>query len=45
MSMMAFHFLFPEEAKNESRTVAPVFPGKVTGHRYMLMEYFWRGRR
>ncbi len=40
MSMMAFHILFPEEAKNETRAVTPVFPGKVTGHRYMLMEYF-----
>jgi len=40
MSMMAFHLLFPKEAKNETRAVTPVFPGKVTGHRYMLMEYF-----
>jgi len=37
---MAFHLLFSEEAKNETRAVTPVFPGKVTGHRYMLMEFF-----
>ncbi len=37
---MAFQLLFPEEAKNETRAVTPVFPGKVTGHRYLLMEFY-----
>jgi len=40
MSMMAFHLLFPEEAKNKSRTVTPVNLGNLPGHTFIFMEFY-----
>ncbi len=38
MSMMAFHVLFPTEAKNESRTITPVNLGGLPGHTFLFVE-------
>ena len=40
MSLMAFHVLFPEEAKKESRTVTPVNLGKLPGHTFLFVEFY-----
>jgi preprotein translocase subunit SecA len=40
MSLMAFHLLFPEEAKNESRTVTPVNLGNLPGHTFLFVEFY-----
>ena len=37
---MAFHFLFPEEAKNESRTVTPVNLGNLPRHTFLFVEFY-----
>jgi hypothetical protein len=40
MSMMAFHVLFPDEAKQESRTVTPVNLGDLPGHTFLFVEFY-----
>jgi hypothetical protein len=40
MSMMAFHLLFPEEAKQETRTVTPVNLGNLPGHTFLFTEFY-----
>jgi hypothetical protein len=40
MSMMAFHLLFPEEAKQETRTVTPVNRGNLPGHTFLFTEFY-----
>lgn len=40
MSMMAFHILFPDEAKKETRTLTPVTSSGAAGHTYLFMEFY-----
>lgn len=40
MSMMAFHVLFPDEAKQETRVVTPVNLDGLPGHTFLFTEFY-----
>jgi hypothetical protein len=40
MTMMPFHVLFPEEAKNECRTITPTNHGRLPSRTFLFMELY-----
>src|SRR5450759_4670754 len=40
MSMMSFHLLFPEEAKNETRTVTPMNHDHLPSRAFAFLEFY-----